>query len=387
MIDATEAHQSAQDGPQATQGGNQYNSFKQIRAALDTFINAYPDVKEYKVFCAMCPELADVVTRKYYKDRRSDLRLRGILGNTVEAMPRNGTLQGHGVGVPADFTSDKKIGEMDFYEVISHLKEGQRLQKKASWSQDTAVVEFPNATTPICILPISDTHLGSWSTDYDLLEQITKEIVETPNLYVMLVGDLNQMAIKMRGVAEVMDNALKPELQDLLVERWLDLFLPKVLCASWDNHAIMRQENQMGYSPHASMIKHRVIYFPHIGHIDIKVGQQTYKVAVSHKFRGSSYLNPLHAQMRYMRMEGLDREICVQGDTHTPGMNIYYDGPVQRMTINCGTIQTHSTFGKRFFSLFANPLYPCFTLSPDEHEFDGYKSVGRWADATQQATV
>jgi hypothetical protein len=87
VIDTTEAHQSAQDCSQATQGGNQYNSFKQIRAALDEFINTYPDVKEYKAFCAMCPELADVVTRKYYKDRRSDLRVRGMLGKTTSLAP------------------------------------------------------------------------------------------------------------------------------------------------------------------------------------------------------------------------------------------------------------------------------------------------------------
>jgi len=71
---------------------------------------------------------------------------------------------------------------------------------KANWSIQTNV--------PICVVAIGDWHMGSWGTDYDLSQACTEEIINTPNLYVIIVGDMLQMAIKLRGVLEVSDNAL-----------------------------------------------------------------------------------------------------------------------------------------------------------------------------------
>ena len=69
------------------------------------------------------------------------------------------------------------------------------LKAAASFSQDTADIVIP-ADTAIAVLALSDTHIGSWSTDHGLFERITDEILSTPRLYVALLGDLEQMAIK-----------------------------------------------------------------------------------------------------------------------------------------------------------------------------------------------
>lgn len=271
---------------------------------------------------------------------------------------------------------------MDFFEIVDWMIDGQKLKTKASGSQDLARIEFPYITEPICLMPISDVHIGSWATDYALFKQITKEIVETPNLYVCFIGDMTQASIKLRNVLEVSDNLLPPGMQDQFFEKWVEYIGPKLLFGTWDNHGAMRQEAAIGYSPYTRIMSRRVVYFDHIGHADILVGKQTYKFAVSHKFTGSSYMNRTHAQQRYMRMEGSDREITIQGDTHTVAFSWYYDGPVERLAINCGTIQTNSGYGKRFFSLFSSPNYPCVVLDPVEHSFNAFKTVGDWLKLT-----
>ena len=84
--------------------------------------------------------------------------------------------------------------------------------------------------------------------------------------------------------------------------------------------------------------------------------------------------------MRYMRREGIDREICMAGDSHVPGMIKYTDGGKVRVAINSGTTQTNSGYGKRFFSLTTHPVFPCVVLSPESHQVSPMWSIAEWLD-------
>ena len=84
---------------------------------------------------------------------------------------------------------------------------------------NTVTIELDAEEEDPFILFLSDTHIGDWSTDYDLFARITDEILETPGLYVGLLGDLANMAIRLRGVAEVTGGALfTPEQQVKILE-------------------------------------------------------------------------------------------------------------------------------------------------------------------------
>lgn len=273
--------------------------------------------------------------------------------------------------------TDKKEEDFQWREWINPVKEFQRLAQKGSGGQDFAKFHV-DTDKPICVLVLGDTQLGSWATNYDTFMQITEDILTIPNLYVILVGDLLQTAIKMRGVLEVMDNLIPPKFQVKFLDSWLQEIKHKVIASTWDNHSVMRQEDAVGYSEYAEIFKRHTIYFGHIGHLDISVGNQTYKWAVSHFFRGRSLLNPLHSCMRYMRHEGQDREIAAQGDFHNAGIMKYNEGMMDRCAIVCGSIQTDSGYGKRFFSLKTTDNMPCVSLHPTDHIFTPYWSVKEW---------
>jgi hypothetical protein len=150
---------------------------------------------------------------------------------------------------------------------------------------------------------------------------------------------------------------------------------------AFSGNSVMRQENAVGYSDYAEMFKRHTIYFGHIGHIDIQVGDIVYKWAVSHFFTGKSLLNPLHAPMRYMRHEGQDRDIAAQGDFHRAGIMKYQEGMRDRVAMVCGTIQTDSGYGKRFFSLKTTDNFPCVTLNPHTKIITPYWSVKEFLEA------
>lgn len=283
-------------------------------------------------------------------------------------------------------TTDKKMSEFDWREALEPVQAMQKIFERASGSQDRATWKI-KTDRPICVVVIGDLQLGSWATNYELFKTFTDEILHTEDLYVIFVGDLLQMAIKMRNVLEVKDDALPPKYQLYFLDSWLKEIKHKVIASTWDNHSVMRQEAAAGYSSYAEIFKRHTIYHNGIGHLDIQVNDAVYKWAVSHFFRGKSMYNKTHAPERYLRMEANDRDIAAQGDFHEPGLSQFMEGGNQRIGIVCGSIQTNSGYAKRFFSLTTAPIYPCVVLNHKEKLMTPYWSVKSWLAARAEESI
>jgi len=271
-------------------------------------------------------------------------------------------------------STDKHVSEFNWRDWTRQAQAMQTLKAKDSKTQDHAQWSI-ETDSPIYVMAFGDQQIGSWGTDYEAFERITEEIKNTPNLYVILTGDMLQMAVKMRSVVEVMDNVIPPKQQFLILEAWLQEIKHKVICAVWCNHVTMREENVLGWSPTAKLLADNVIYHNHIGHIDINVNDQCYKVAVSHFFQGRSMYNPTHAPMRYLRMNAHDRDIAIQGDFHVPGIQRYTEGGKDKLAVVNGSIQTNSGYAKRFFSLKTFNHMPVIRLHHEKKQFTPYMTL------------
>ncbi len=274
--------------------------------------------------------------------------------------------------------SDKKVGRFEWRKWAGKFTELQELKKEASSSQDRATLTLGDGKRPVALASFSDQHIGSWGCDYKRLREMTDELLQTHDLYIALLGDYGQYSIKLRSVLEVSDNIVPPELQTSFIESWFDEIWHKVAFATWDNHGVERQEKQAGESSVKKILSKKVVYFNGIGHVDVKVGEQVYRGAVSHCFRGRSMMNPVHACMRYMRYEGVDREWAMMGDSHVPGMIQYTDGAVERVAVNSGSLQSNSGYAKRYFSLTTHPTYPIIVFHPDRHAMTPFWSISDW---------
>lgn len=312
-------------------------------------------------------QIADLLRDGGKRNEIADLV--GVAHGTVDKV--RATLKG-----PAA-VSDKKIGEVSWREMCEAAQHMQALKKKASWSQDYATIPLGDGKSPVILLGFGDTHIGAYGADYGKFIEITEEIKNTPNLYVALMGDLTEMAIRLRGVLEVTSQVLTPEMQEAFLEAWLDEIAHKVAFATWDNHAVMRQEAQAGVSGVKRMLSRRFVYHNGIGHSDLQVGKQVYKAAASHKFRGGSMFNRMHAQGRYVRQEANDRELVLMADIHTYGFTYTEDGGQERVYITGGTLHENSGYAKRFFSLKTSPSFPCVVLHQDSHQMVPFKTVGQ----------
>jgi hypothetical protein len=272
---------------------------------------------------------------------------------------------------------DKADGVFDWRQANRVIRDMQGIGKRASYSQDTARIEL-DVDHPIGIIFLSDAHLGDWATDHELFERITDEILSTPNLYIALLGDMAAMNIKLRGVAEVAANLLPPTLQLEYFASWLDEVDHRIILSTWDNHAVEREEGATGISSFARAQNRRVPYFSGIGHADIVVGAEEYRLAVSHRFRGRSVVNPCAGPMKYLINEAYDREIAAMGDAHVSGVLQFTHGASQKIAINTGSCQLNSGYARRYFSLTTHAVFPVLELHPDRHLAVPYWSVGAW---------
>jgi hypothetical protein len=271
-------------------------------------------------------------------------------------------------------TSQKFRGDVDWREMTEVMRRMQEIKAVSSETQQTAEI-YVDSDRPIVVMPFGDTHIGAWSTDYDLFERITDEILETPNLFLCLMGDMAHMAIKLRSVEEISDNLLPPDLQLRYLQSWLEEVQHRILFCVWANHEVEREEAQAGGSRFADLYKRTAVYFGGIGHANVTVGSQQYRIAASHKFAGRSQVNPVYGPQRYLLTEGTDRDIAIAGDSHVPGIMKFTHGPDTRLAVNCGSIQTMSGYARRYFSLKTHPIFPVFTLHPERKLFSPYWSL------------
>lgn len=273
---------------------------------------------------------------------------------------------------------DKNYQTVNWREWLSAAQTMQELKSKSSHSQDRGVIDFSERTRDLCLVPLCDWHVGSWGTDYAGWLQTSDEILAEEDIFFCSLGDMTQMSIVFRSMLEIADNLFPPQIQQEIHESWLDDMIKKLLFGTWDNHSVMREEKAVGYSRYAKAYQDRCLYFNGIGHVDLKLGDETYKIAASHKFRGSSFINPTHSQMRYLRMEGHDREIAIAGDSHVPAMAKYVEGSRLLTALNGGSMQVNSGYGKRHFSLFTWREWPCIVFRADTHVATPYFTIEEW---------
>lgn len=274
---------------------------------------------------------------------------------------------------------DKAEGDFHWTDLLAPLDTLQTIWKRASSSQDHAriVIRSPEPV-PICF--ISDWHFGSWGTDLRKFAVTTKKLLDH-GIRVAVLGDMLQMAIKLRGVLEVSDNAIPPRYQMLALESWAGDIAHLILWSTYDNHSVQREEDAVGFSQYADIFRAKTIYHNGIGHIDLAIdaddgsGGETYRIATAHRFRGNTADNPLGGQIKYMQREGIDRELAVAGDSHRPALKVYPEGPLTRIALNCGTYQTNSGYAKRFFSLYTHDWMPTVLFYPKEHKMIAFPSL------------
>lgn len=274
-----------------------------------------------------------------------------------------------------EVSADKKVGEVHWREVLSLMKANQEQHKKASWSQDAANVTLNTNYNDIIFQPLSDLHIGSIASDYDSFLRYTNLILDTPNLYIALLGDLCDNFVNFRNMLAVHQQILSPEQQDEFIEDWINEIKHKVLFATWGNHEELEEKNT-GRNIIKRVLKHNVIYMNGIGTAEININDKAkYKFAVTHKTRYNSSFNITHGLKQLARKDIPDADVYIAGDTHVPAMETAFERGTVQTFIKLGTLKVDDGYGKRYFSYSTSDAMPCAVLSADSKHVTSFWTI------------
>lgn len=180
---------------------------------------------------------------------------------------------------------------------------------------------------PIAIMFVSCMHLGGRYTKYELFQEMYEKLLGIPRLFWASLGDdIEGYIAQFRDVSAIYSQFIQvPDQLDVLREVLYPLaHSNKLLLGCGSQHGGKWLNQRTGDNPVKDIYLNEldVPFFDGVGYAEINVGEQTYHVAFSHELDGNSQWNPLHAQSKSSRFRFPSADVVVQGDKHTPAMQL-----------------------------------------------------------------
>lgn len=252
--------------------------------------------------------------------------------------------------------------ERDFHYWSARFRERQDQYKETRNDTDHIVIKFPDKSI---LNFIGDVHTGSPDSNYDRLEQEVETIVNTPNSYAVIVGDLVDGFFF--NPAQFNEIEQTPEQYDYTYSLLKYLSSKKKLIAAWggdhDQWAF-----KMGLDPYGQFAEKFGAYYMHgVGYITAQVGDNEYKLTGAHRMPGFSMYNNVHPQMRADRFGGAaGSDIIFSGHNHRKGHSeqAYKEFPGEaRMVhyISLGPYKSTDDYAQKlgFAKLSPQEMYGC----------------------------
>ena len=189
----------------------------------------------------------------------------------------------------------------------------------------------------VTIIPIADVHLGAKECNDDAFRRFVQSVAETPNVYVILGGDLINNSTR-SSVGSPFDEVIPPHIQKREMAKILEPIRDRILCAVSGNHERRSKKDADDDATYDILCKidKETIYREDIAFLKIQMGvpqigdtktngaqRPTYRIIVTHG-NGGGYL-PGAAVNRGQRygyvFDGMD--LLVLGHTHMSNISKY----------------------------------------------------------------
>lgn len=207
--------------------------------------------------------------------------------------------------------------EKDFDYWSSRFRvRAEQFQEAAEVKQQTVEITLPGSDA--CINFIGDLHVGSPYTDYDRIAQEIETIVNTPQSYVMLMGDLVDGFFFNPAQFDQMEQSPEQfQYSKALIEH---LAAHDRLLIGWggDHDNWAKRAGLSAYTHFAQEAKAHYIYG--VGFVTLNIGDEQYRLTGAHRLPGHSMYNKNHPGMRAEKFGGArGSDIVVHGHTHQKG--------------------------------------------------------------------
>lgn len=227
---------------------------------------------------------------------------------------------------------------------------------------------------------MGDLHIGSPETDYQRINNEVEIISQTPNSYLMVLGDTVDGFFFNPAQFEQVEQA--PEQFEYINSIFTRLGKEKKLLVAFSgDHCTWVKKS--GSDPYAEFSqKFGAYYMSGVGFINLKVGEIDYKFVGAHRLPGFSMYNNAHAEMRLSKdIQGAD--IYLGAHTHAKGyiqQEVQQFGGESRLVnfISVGPYKSGDDYSRKrgFPNKTENGMYGCaIKLYKDHRQVKYYSSI------------
>jgi len=245
---------------------------------------------------------------------------------------------------------DKKRRSLDFDEVAGIINQERQLEQKFEIGQLEATWKVPSTPDrPIVICLVTDPHFGSVRSNVELFQEHLSIIEDTPNMFVVFNGDdVDNFNATGKWASGMFENPTPPQIMSrALAQKYKQLdSLGKIGAIGFGNH------NDFGFNGgqdwyDSFLADFKCPVFTSGGLLHIALGPQKYDLAMTHRYWGTSKLNPTNACKRFMDFEYPDADIAFLGHVHQCEGLHFEKGGKDRVAVIGGTYKDTDTFARK----------------------------------------
>lgn len=265
-----------------------------------------------------------------------------------------------------DSFAEEEIDEEEVWRIALQISQKRKevLQRKKNHQ-----IIFEEG--PVAFVFLGDLHLGGRGVDYERIDSDVTEILSTPAMYVVSVGDM-------------VDNFIVGRLKDIrigtapfavseewaLAKRVLRLLAPRLILSVAGNHDLWTYAlTNIDYLAEIhQQLNPNILYSKYDHNVTLSVGSSSRDLRVRHQWRGSSIYNETHGIERAAKFDkGEHFDIGVGGHTHVSGLyRQFNNGGKTGHAIIVGSYKFDDSFADRHgFSKPNEAASVCLIVWPD----------------------
>jgi len=220
----------------------------------------------------------------------------------------------------------------------------------------------------IGLVAIADLHIGHPHLNYAAVDQLITDIANTPDLYVISLGDLIDNSVNTLAPTGSFDLVDKQGQLDM-VEWRLKKIKDRILWLVEGNHELRSYLSDHFYPSRYLSEQFGAAYGRNGSAFYVQMPHRTIKFYCRHRAKGGSQYNPLHPNTRCILFENAeearDADVIITAHHHVSGTGNYQIAGKDRYLAVCGTSILYDSYADRIGLSSGISSFPFLIIHPD----------------------